>query len=119
MPVDYELEEARKAKRSELHWWLIAVDEQVVTVGGVNYHAGYDSAMRLDAAKRLSELAGLTTCTFTDVDNVAHELSLVDAEGVILSVGAHYQAAFQQKQAWAIQIANATTIAELPVIVWP
>lgn len=117
--TDYELEAARKARKKELAFWLMDVDEQTVDVNGVVFHAGYDSGMRLDAAKRLAELAGLTECTFTDTSNVPHTYSIADAAYVVLMIASHYQTAFQQKQVWSVEIKNATTIAELPVIVWP
>ena len=117
--TDYELAYAKKDRKKELRFWLADVDEQVVTVNGVDFHAGYDSGMRLDAARRLAELAGLTEVTFTDTSNSPHTYSLADAAYIVLMVASDYQTKFQQKQAWAIEIDEATTIAELPVIVWP
>ena len=117
--IDYELEAARKARKKELGFWLEDVNEHTVTVNGVDFHAGYDSGMRLDAARRLAELAGLTEVTFTDRGNAPHTYTLAEASYIVLMVASDYQTKFQQKQAWSIEVKDATTIAELPVIVWP
>lgn len=117
MPYDFQLHEAKKKARKKLKWWLNGVEESQVSVLGIVFHGGYESVMRLDAARRLTIEGGGTTVDFTDVNNIPHTLSLADAKTVCLTIGSDYQAKFAQKQAWSIQIDNATTIAGLPTIV--
>jgi hypothetical protein len=69
-----------------------------VEVDGVRYHGGYLSSLKLDAAKRLSELAKLDTVTFFDTANQPHELSIIKATKVILALGQAYQTKFSKKQ---------------------
>lgn len=71
----------------------------VTDEGGTAWSGGYDSALKLDAAKRMAEMAGLAQVSLFDAANVEHVLSLSDAEVVILTVGADYQAKFSHKQA--------------------
>ncbi|MCK5307927.1 MAG: hypothetical protein KAJ73_04880, partial [Zetaproteobacteria bacterium] len=71
---------------------------EAITVATINYHGGYESSIKLDAAKRLAELAGNTTVDFYDTINVSHTLSIVNAEAVILAIGSDYQTKFAIKQ---------------------
>jgi len=87
-----------------------------VDVSGVLYDGGYDSALKLDAARRLAEKVGNTTVTFYDASNVAHELSLADADTVIIAIASAYQAALADKQTKLTQAQQATTLAELPTV---
>lgn len=89
-----------------------------VTDATTTWHGGYDSAMKLDAAKRLAELAGLSTVTFYDVNNIGHELSIADATIVILTVSQKYQTDFAKKQRLMIAIEDATTKPTVQAIVW-
>ena len=116
MSIDYELEKAKNKKRQEVKWWLQEQEESSITVDGVDWHSGYESGMRLDAARRLAMEAGLTEVNFSDINNVYHTLTIPQATAVVLAVGADFQTKFAQKQAWMVAIANATTIAELPTI---
>ncbi len=78
-----------------------------VVVNNITYHGGIDSAYRLDGALRLIEKAGLTEVSFTDIENVAHALTVAQANTVILSVGQDYQVKFMNKQQKMVDIKNA------------
>ena len=71
----------------------------VTDTSGTDWSGGFDSALKMDAAKRMAQMAGLTSVELFDAANVAHNLTLAEAEAVILTVGADYQTKFAQKQA--------------------
>ena len=89
-----------------------------VVVNGVSYHGGFESAIKLDAAKRLAESAGMTDVEFFDVENNGHVLSLVDAQNVVLAVSSKYQQDLSKKQSLMVQIKNATSESDLRSIEW-
>jgi len=94
------LDQMKAVKKSEIRTAFQAAAELPVTdSSGVTWNGGYDSAVKLDAAKRMAQLAGQTTVDFYDVNNTAHTLTLAAADTVILTVGADYQIKFAQKQA--------------------
>ena len=112
------LVERKLEKKAEISASLESHENEPVESLTFTWNGGYESAMKLDAAKRMSELSGLTEVTFFDVDNQPHVLSLADATTVILTIGAKYQSDFQKKQALYQQIEDATTIEELDAIAW-
>jgi len=71
-----------------------SVNQAIIDGSGVLWDAGYDSALKLDAAKRMAELAGLTSVVFYDALNAAHTLALSEASNVILLIGSNYQDKF-------------------------
>ena len=71
----------------------------VMDGNGVMWSGGFDSALKIDAAKRMAEMAGLTAFSIFDDANIEHVLSLAEADVVILTLGADYQTKFAQKQA--------------------
>ena len=107
------LVQAKEAKRNEIRNVFNIESEAPVIVGTVSYHGGFDSASKLDGAKRMVETAGGTEVTFFDVDNLPHVLTLAEATTVILTIGADYQTKFATKQAKMVQVENATTILEV------
>lgn len=107
------LANAKEAKRNKIRQAFNTESEAPVLVGTVSYHGGFDSATKLDGAKRMVEIAGGTEVTFFDVDNLPHVLTLAEATTVILTIGADYQTKFATKQAKMVQVENATTILEV------
>ena len=90
-----------------------------VTDGNNNtWNGGFDSAMKLDAAKRLAETIASPTVTFFDVDNQAHMLTIAEATDVVLAVANVFQTALAQKQNLYDEINDAVTIAELDAAEW-
>lgn len=89
-----------------------------VDVLGVTYNGGFESAIKLDAARRLVEAAGLPTVTFFDIDNNGHNLSLADALQVCIAVGASFQTKLARKQSAFNAIASALTIEEVNQIAY-
>ena len=107
------LAQAKETKRTQIRNTFNTQVELPVLVGTVSYHGGFDSAIKLDGAKRMVEALGGTTVTFYDVDNLPHILTLVEAQTVITAIGADYQTKFATKQAKMVQVENAITIEEV------
>lgn len=74
-------------------------NQPVTDSNGITWNGGFQSAIRLDAAKRLAETAGQTTVTFYDVDNIGHSLSIADATSVVMQVAEAFQTKYAAKQA--------------------
>lgn len=107
------LAQAKETKRNQIRNAFNAQAELPVVVGTVSYHGGFDSASKLDAAKRMVEASGGLKVTFFDTTNLPHVLTLLEAATVILTIGADYQTKFATKQAKMAQVENATTILEV------
>ncbi len=75
-----------------------AAKSPVTDANSIVWDGGYDSALKLDAARRLAALAGATTVTFFDNSNTPHNLTMTQAEAVILTVASDYQTKFAKKQ---------------------
>lgn len=110
------LANAKELKRNQIRNDFLAESEAPVLVGTVTYHGGFDSAIKLDAVRRLAESIGATEVTFYDVDNTGHILSLVDAQNVITVLGAKYQNDFSVKQARMVAVENALDISQVEVV---
>jgi len=114
------LDELKLQKQSEIRaQYEIKANATVIVGTGLNavtYQGGFDSAIKLDAAKRLSEAAGLTGVTFYDVDNIAHTLLLADAMLVVIQVSAAFQTALGKKQAAMVACTQALDEAELALV---
>lgn len=85
---------------------------------GIEWQGGFDSAIKLDAAKRLAEAAGATTVVLYDAEDVAHTLDMADATTVAIAVAAAYQAALAKKKAAFRAISAANTAEQLDAITW-
>jgi len=107
---------AKNAKQTQIRNEFNTSQEAPVVVNTISYSGGFDSAIKLDAAKRLVEALGATEVTFYDVSNVGHILSLVDAQNVITAIAMDYQTKFGIKQARMVAVENATTIQEVEVV---
>lgn len=107
------LEQAKEAKRNAIRSEFEATSNAPVVVATVSYYGGFDSAIKLDAVKRLSEALGATEVTFYDVANTGHTLSLVDAQNVITAIAGKYQMDFATKQARMVAVDECLTIEEV------
>lgn len=85
----------------------------VTDVNGVTWQGGFLSAMKLDAALRLSENMGLTAVTFYDIDNDPHNFIKDDAVLVINTVAAKYSSGFALKQKTMNKIKNVKSLTAL------
>jgi len=111
------LPEAQEAKLDEIRTaFQAAADLPFTDVNGITWNGGYDSAMRMDAAKRMAQLNSAMDVTFYDINNAAHTLLIADAESVVLAIGADYQTKFAAKQGFMLQVDAAASQADLDAI---
>ncbi|MEW4983057.1 MAG: hypothetical protein AB1Y26_07480 [Cycloclasticus sp.] len=97
---DFVIGDAKNIKHSEIRTAFNTGSVLPVTDANSDvWSGGFDSALKIDAAKRMAEMAGLTAVSIFDAANVEHALSLAEADVVILTLGADYQTKFAQKQA--------------------
>ncbi len=113
-----ELENSKQDKSNEIKNDFLKQEKENVLIGDVEYQGGYDSAIKLDSAKRLSESAGLETVVFYDAENAGHELSLTDANIIVLQIAGKYQKDFGKYQSLKVDIEKATTVNEVEIIKW-
>ena len=112
------LEEEKEKKRDEVRMAFFYEHDTPVSDGVIQWHGGFDSALKLDGALRMAQNAGLTEVTFFDVSNTAHTLTVEEANQVIGLVSNKYQTDLAKKHALLNQINNATTLEEVQSIVW-
>jgi hypothetical protein len=111
--------EQQEIQRDAIRQAFFSASTQNVTdANGVAWSGGFDSAIKLDAARRLATEAGLTSVSFYDADNIEHVLTLEQAKVVTLTVSADYQTKLAKKQALFKQISEATTKQQLDWVVW-
>jgi hypothetical protein len=113
-----DLSVAKNKKREEIKQAFATEELQPVESLTIQWNGGYDSALKMDGAKRMAEMMTLNSVEFYDVNNIGHDLSIPDAETVITGVGVVYQVLFQKKQSLYQQIDSVTTVGELDGIYW-
>ena len=102
-----------KIKSAELKTVFETSANQAVTVNGVVWDGGFDSALRLDGAQRLAEQAGLGVAVFHDAANNTHELSFADAMTVVTTISAAFQECLAVKQSIARDLVKDATALEI------
>lgn len=112
------LDELKAAKRNEIRIQYEADANAPVQALGETWDGGFESAIKLDAARRLSDAAGANTVTFYDVNNVGHEFYLAEALDVVIQVSFAYQTQLAKKQGLFIQIDSAQNKEQLDDIKW-
>ncbi len=105
-------------KKSEIESNFIEDSLSSVNVFGLDWVGGFDSAIKLDAAMRLSQASGQTSVVFFDTNNVAHTLTFQQALQVILQVAGTYQFKLAKKNSKLNLINSATTASEVGAISW-
>jgi len=81
-----------------------AIHTPVVDANNISWGGGFDSAIKMDAAKRMAELGLQTHVSLFDDNNTEHVLTLAAAETVVLTVGNDFQTKFAHKQALMIAV---------------
>lgn len=112
------IDELKEAKFTEVRTAYDAAALQPVEVLGFTWDGGFDSAIKLDAAKRLSEAANASGVRFYDTSNIGHDLNFTDALSVCIAVAVAFQTVLAKKQALFGQINAATTIPQVDAISW-
>lgn len=113
-----DLENSKTEKYIEIKKDFTAQESESILIDGAEYQGGYDSAIKLDSAKRLSESAGAVGVVFYDAQNNPHELLLKDANDIVVTVAGKYQKDFGKYQALKVAIKDAETIEQVELIEW-
>lgn len=117
-PPDDTLDFAKDAKRDEIRILFESEANANIPAIGTSWQGGIDSALKLDAAKRLAEAVGATTVEFFDAADIGHDLDMADATAVTIAVGVAYQTALAKKKAAFRAIEAATSQADIDAITW-
>jgi hypothetical protein len=97
-PIPKSLIDIKTEKLNEIRDDYKAAEIEPVDALDISWNGGFDSAIKLDAARRLSEAAGAPGVEFFDVSNVGHQLSFADALVVCITVASVYQNTLSKKQ---------------------
>lgn len=118
-PVAGSLLENKEQKKNEIRAAFNNAATQPVAIAGTAYNGGIDSVLRLDGAKRLAELSGLTTVTFYDIDNAAQVLPIIDdANSVVIAILTAYRLLHDKKQSLMRDIDAATDEKAVNLVTW-
>ncbi len=112
------LEQAKTDKKQELTNAFNEESTKDVDVNGVLYHGGFDSALKLDGAKRISESAGATEVTFFDTSNKGAILSIGAATNVIAKIGAKYQIDFAKFEGLKVELEGKQKVSTVESMRW-
>lgn len=113
-----DLENSKTEKYIEIKKDFTTQESESILIDGVQYQGGYNSAIKLDSAKRLSESAGLNGIVFYDAQNNPHELLLKDANDIVVAIAGKYQKDFGKYQGLKVAIKDAETIEQVELIEW-
>lgn len=116
-PVE-KLAAVKEVQRKEIREAFAVAEELPASALGFTWNGGFESALKIDGAKRMAETAGLTEVHLWDSANQMHVLNMADATMVTLLVSQDYQEKFAKKQGYMNAIDAATTAEEVAAIVW-
>jgi len=102
------LADLKKDKENEIRQRFELDSNNAVSALGLKWNGGFDSAIKLDAAMRLSQAAGAPNVVFFDLTNNPHLLSYADALNVVINVAGSFQIHLTKKQDLFVQISKAT-----------
>lgn len=111
-----DLGEMKAEKKEQIRAAFEVNSTKPVIALGLSWHGGIESALKLDAARRLALEAGETGVEFFDTSNQGHLLTMADAKTVALMVGGAYQVEFGNKQTLMVQVDQAETLEALEAI---
>jgi hypothetical protein len=117
-PAPPTLDEARDVQSERIRVRYEAACEAPVIALGATWNGGFDSAIKLDAAMRLSQAAGAHEVTFFDLANAGHVLDFNDALTIVVAVAADFQLKLARKQNLMAAIAGAATVEDVLAVVW-
>lgn len=100
------------AIRASFDWHL----DQPLDLNDIGWTAGFDSAIRLDAARRLAVDEAVT---FYDADNGAHTLTLDEAAVVVNLIAASFQTALEAKNSAYTEVNLAETLEDVEAVALP
>lgn len=111
------LPQLKENKKTEIKNAFESNSNLPVLASGDYWNGGFDSAIKLDAAMRLSQAAGLSNVSFFDINNLPHVLPFTDALIIVITVAGNYQYNLAKKQQLTVAIDSAT-IDTISSITW-
>lgn len=111
------LSDYKSEKRAEIRAkFEKEISSNFVDSVGRSWNGGFDSVLKMDAARRLVEKMGGSNVSLYDALNVEHKLSNEEAFNVIAEIGSNYQSKFRNKQLLMKAVDSAATKAEIESI---
>ena len=114
----FSIDDLKRIKKGEIKKAFSASSVENVAVGTVTWNGGFESIGKINGAIQLAQALGQTTVTLYDAANTPHDLSVADAQSVVIELGKKYQSDFAKKQSLYAQIDAAATEQEIDAIVW-
>lgn len=102
------IDELRTLKQYEIRKSFEENSNANVLALGFYWNGGFDSAIKLDAAMRLSQAANQSSVVFFDVDNNRHTLNFSDALTIVITVAGTYQYTLAKKQELMVAVSTST-----------
>jgi len=112
------LEDVRISKKDELTNAFILESLKNIEINNIFYNGGFDSAIKLDAEKRLKESTGLTEVIFYGIDNNPNKISIEDATTVIKTIANKFQDDLAKYQGLKVQLSSAKDIDTIEALGW-
>lgn len=112
------LSEIKTEKLAEIRVDYDSATLEPVEALGFVWDGGFDSAIKLDAAMRLSQAAGAPGVRFYDTSNVGHDLDFASALAVCVAVAGAFQTDLAKKQSLFAQVNAATSKTQVGAISW-
>jgi hypothetical protein len=119
-----QLELSKDAKRDQVRSMFDYEVDKPVNILDENdetfsWNGGFDSAMRIDAALRLTQkIPSYTTCVVHDYNNEPHEYTFSGIDIITTTLGGAFQQQFAKKENLMVQIEVASGIEEVNNIKW-
>jgi len=113
-----DIEQIRIDKKQELTNAFNLESIKPVEVNSISYNGGFESAIKLDAAKRLNETAGLTEVSFYGIDNKPNVLSIGDATVVIMTIANKFQTDLAKYQSLKVELAGKKLVNTIEALSW-
>ena len=113
----FVLSEYKEAKRAEIRAkFEKESSSNFIDSVGRAWNGGFDSVVKMDAARRLVEAVGGLNVGLFDALNIEHTLSNEAALTVIAEIGGNYQSLFRKKQLMMTAVDGAVSQAEIDAI---
>ena len=114
---DY-LQDYKQQKKSKIKQAFLEACVKPLTVDDILWDGGFESASKINGAVQLAQALSADNVTIYDYYNQPHDLTIDDAQKLIIEIGKKFQSDIASKQKLYAQIENATTKNGVDKIVW-
>lgn len=112
------LDNVKAAKKAHIMKEYESACDIPVAALDTTWNGGFESALKIDGAKRLCESAGQENVTLWDSNNLPHVCSFAEALSVGIAVSIAFQTLFAKKQEKFVAIDGAESVEEVNAINW-